>query len=65
MPHLHLGLMARRRREVDQARRELSLALTLLESEDAWRLVLFGGGFSRQALLSLCRSELQNLKATP
>jgi len=65
MPHLHLGLMARRRREVAQARRELSLALTLLESEDAWRLVLFGGGFSREALLSLCRSELVNLKGAP
>jgi len=62
MPHLHLGLMARRRLDLDSARRELGQALTLLEREDASRLLLFGGGFSRSALLSLCRSELANLK---
>jgi chemotaxis protein methyltransferase CheR len=62
MPHLHLGLMARRRRDWDVARRELSQALSLLEGEDASRLLLFGGGFGRSALLSLCRSELNNLK---
>lgn len=65
MPHLHLGLMARRRSEVELARRELSTALTLLEGEDSSRLLLFGGGFSRDALLALCRSELANLKGTP
>ncbi len=62
MPHLHLGLMARRRLDTDTARRELSHALTLLEREDASRLLLFGGGFTRGTLLSLCRSELANLK---
>lgn len=62
MPHLHLGLMARRRRDADTARHELSQALTLLEREEASRLLLFGGGFSRAALLALCRSELGNLK---
>ncbi len=62
MPHLHLGLMARRRREGDTARHELGQALALLEREDASRLLLFGGGFSRGALLALCRSELANLK---
>jgi chemotaxis protein methyltransferase CheR len=62
MPHLHLGLMARRRQDPDAARRELNTALSLLESEDASRLLLFGGGFSRGALLALCRSELANLK---
>jgi chemotaxis protein methyltransferase CheR len=62
MPHLHLGLMARRRRDADGARHELSQALTLLEREDASRLLLFGGGFSRSALLALCRTELSNLK---
>jgi chemotaxis protein methyltransferase CheR len=63
MPHLHLGLMARRRHELDAARRELNLALRLLEREDESRLLLFGGGFTRGALLALCRSELANLKA--
>jgi chemotaxis protein methyltransferase CheR len=62
MPHLHLGLMARRRRNADAARHELTQALSLLEREDASRLLLFGGGFSRAALLALCRSELTNLK---
>lgn len=62
MPHLHLGLMARRRRDPDAARRELAQALLLLEREDASRLLLFGGGFSRNALLALCRSELENLR---
>jgi chemotaxis protein methyltransferase CheR len=62
MPHLHLGLMARRRRDTQAARHELGKALLLLEREDESRLLLFGGGFSRGALLALCRSELSNLK---
>ena len=65
MPHLHLGLMARRRRETEAARRELTTALTLLEAEDASRLLLFGGGFSRGALVTLCRSELSRLPELP
>jgi chemotaxis protein methyltransferase CheR len=63
MPHLHLGLMARRRHETDAAKRELERALLLLEREEESRLLLFGGGFTRNALLALCRSELSNLKA--
>jgi len=65
MPHLHLGLMARRRRDVEVARRELAQALWLLEREDASRLLLFGGGFARNALLALCRSELERLRSSP
>ncbi|RYZ04586.1 MAG: protein-glutamate O-methyltransferase CheR [Myxococcales bacterium] len=65
MPHLHLGLMARRRRDAAGARAELTLALSLLEREEAARLLLFGGGFSRGALVSLCRSELHNLRGSP
>jgi chemotaxis protein methyltransferase CheR len=61
MPHLHLGLMARRKGEVVIARDELGHALSLLEREDEARLLLFGGGFGRSALLSLCRSQLSNL----
>jgi chemotaxis protein methyltransferase CheR len=59
MPHLHLGLLARRERDSEQARAELSLALALLSREDSSRILLFGGGFSREALLALCRAELQ------
>jgi chemotaxis protein methyltransferase CheR len=62
MPHLHLGLMARKRRDTASAKHELELALLLLEREDESRLLLFGGGFTRNALLALCRSELTHLK---
>src|SRR5437867_5536673 len=50
MPHLHLGLMARRSGDLETARRELSNALTLISREDSSRILLFGGGFSRDAL---------------
>jgi chemotaxis protein methyltransferase CheR len=58
MPRLHLGLMARRGGDMEGAQRELSQALLLLEREDSSRLLLFGGGFGRGALISLCRAEL-------
>lgn len=58
MPRLHLGLLARRAGDNDSARRELEHALALLEHEEASRLLLFGGGFSREALSALCRAEL-------
>jgi len=58
MPRLHLGLIARRAGERDTARRELEQAIALLEREDASRLLLFGGGFHRDALIALCRAEL-------
>jgi chemotaxis protein methyltransferase CheR len=59
MPRLHLGLLARRAGDKATARRELERALVLLENEEPARLLLFGGGFSRGALLALCRSELE------
>jgi chemotaxis protein methyltransferase CheR len=55
---LHLGLLARRAGDRAAARQEFARALTLLQGEDASRLVLFGGGFGRDALLALCRAEL-------
>jgi chemotaxis protein methyltransferase CheR len=58
MPRLHLGLMARRAGDSEGARRELGQALLLLKREDASRLLLFGGGFGREALIALCRAEL-------
>jgi chemotaxis protein methyltransferase CheR len=59
MPRMHLGLLARRAGDRETARRELGQALVLLQREDASRLLLFGGGFGREALLALCRAELQ------
>jgi chemotaxis protein methyltransferase CheR len=58
MPRLHLGLLARRGNDRAAARRELGQALVLLQREEPSRLVLFGGGFTRDALLALCRAEL-------
>ena len=63
MPRLHLGLMARRAGDTDAAHRELGQALVLLKREDASRLLLFGGGFGRDALIALCRAELQSAGA--
>jgi chemotaxis protein methyltransferase CheR len=59
MPRLHLGLMARRAGEWDAARRELGVALLLLAREDASRILLLGGGFTREGLVTLCRAELR------
>jgi chemotaxis protein methyltransferase CheR len=59
MPRLHLGLMLRREGQRASAREELARARSLLEREDGARLLLFGGGFSRGALLALCDAELE------
>lgn len=59
MPHLHIGLLARRAGDHERARRELADALLLLTTEDSSRVLLFGGGFSREALVDLCRAELR------
>lgn len=65
MPHLQLGRLARRAGDRVTAERELALALTLLDGEDAARIILFGGGFSRDGLLELCRGELAACGASP
>jgi len=61
MPHLHWGLIARRMGDRSTALRELTQAVLLLQRENASRLLLFGGGFSREGLISLCQSELNRL----
>jgi chemotaxis protein methyltransferase CheR len=63
MPHLHLGLLARRSGDAERAGAELARALTLLAREDASRILLYGGGFSREALVELCRAELRTCGA--
>jgi chemotaxis protein methyltransferase CheR len=60
MPRLHLGLMARRAGDTEAAHRELGQALVLLKREDTSRLLLFGGGFGRDALIALCMAELKS-----
>ena len=64
MPHLHLGLLARRGGDAALAVRELHQALSLLEREDGSRLLLFCGGFSRDTLLALCRTALAGCHRT-
>ena len=58
MPRLHLGLLARKGGDHESAARELGEAAALLQREDPSRLLLFGGGFGRETLIALCRSEL-------
>jgi chemotaxis protein methyltransferase CheR len=65
MPRVHLGLMARRAGDSEGARRELGQALLLLKREEASRLLLFGGGFTRDALIALCRAELVSAGGYP
>ena len=59
MPHLHLGILAKRRGDLETARQELNQSLLLLSSEDASRILLFGGGFKREALIELGRAEMR------
>jgi chemotaxis protein methyltransferase CheR len=65
MPHLHLGRLARRAGDARDAQRELRRALVLLAREDAARILLFGGGFSREALTYLCSAELRGAGGDP
>lgn len=60
MPRLHLGLLRRRAGDRADAQRELAQASTLLKREDDGRLLLFGGGFNREALLAMCASTLRD-----
>lgn len=55
MPRLHLALLARRRGAIAEAARDLAHAEDLLEREEPARILLFGGGFTRDALLAMCR----------
>jgi chemotaxis protein methyltransferase CheR len=59
MARLHLGFLAKKSGDWTTARRELAHAAVLLAREDSSRILLFGGGFSREALAELCRGELR------
>jgi chemotaxis protein methyltransferase CheR len=65
MPHLHLGLLARRAGDRAAAQKELGQALLLLQREEGSRVLLFGGGFSRETLVALCRTELVGCGGKP
>jgi chemotaxis protein methyltransferase CheR len=61
MPHLHLALLSRRRGDRAGARRHAQRARDLFAAEDDLRVLLFGNGFTRRALLQLCDAQLQAL----
>ena len=65
MAHLHRGLIARRRGDRTAAMDSFRLALKAVEDEDAERLQLFGGGFSREGLRQVCMRELARLEPAP
>jgi chemotaxis protein methyltransferase CheR len=62
MARLHLGLLARRTGDVRAARDELARARVLLAQEPPAHLLLFAGGFKRNALVSLCEAELERVR---
>jgi chemotaxis protein methyltransferase CheR len=61
MPHLHLALLARRHGERAAALEHTRRARDLFHGEDSHRILLFGGGFTRQALIQLCDGQMRAL----
>ena len=59
MAKLHAGILARKAGRREDARRHLREAALLLASERPSRILLFGGGLGRSALLEACRAELR------
>ena len=59
MPHLHLGCLEKRAGNLVGARRELQESEILLLREDAPRILLFGDGFPREALIEFSRAEFR------
>ncbi|MCB9540399.1 MAG: protein-glutamate O-methyltransferase CheR [Myxococcales bacterium] len=63
LPAMHLGLLTQRRGDSARAARCFARAIDLLHDEEPERLLLFGGGFDRAALLAFCRARLHSLEA--
>ncbi len=61
MPRFHLGLMHKRQGRKREARGHFQEALALLVKDDPARLLLFGGGFTRETFVQACRSEILQL----
>ncbi|MFZ5889511.1 MAG: CheR family methyltransferase [Myxococcota bacterium] len=58
---LRAGILARRAGRPNEARRALRAALERFPRQSARTQLLYGGGFSREALAALCRAELSAL----
>jgi len=52
-------------RDLATARRELGQALALVGGEDASRLLLYGGGFSRESMQRFCQAQLAQCGGQP
>lgn len=65
MPRFHLGRVCKRMGRAPDALAHFEAALALLVKEDPVRLLLFGGGFSRETLVQACRGEIQRLHPDP
>ncbi|HST83801.1 MAG TPA: CheR family methyltransferase [Kineosporiaceae bacterium] len=57
MPHVHLGRLARRMGDRGTAQRQYTQSTRLLPTETGHRILLFGGGFDREALIAQCRTQ--------
>jgi len=62
MPRFHLGRLCLRLDRAPDALAHFEAALALLVKEDPVRLLLFGGGFSRETLVQACRGEIHRLR---
>jgi chemotaxis protein methyltransferase CheR len=63
MAHLQLGRLSQRLGEQHTAQREYTESARLLRFETDYRIMLFGGGFDREALISLCRTQSVRIAA--
>jgi chemotaxis protein methyltransferase CheR len=63
MAQLRAGMLARRAGRVEEARQALEAALEDFPRQATRTLLLYGSGFARETLASLCRSELSALRA--
>jgi len=62
MARLRAGMLARRAGRSEEARRALEGALERFPHQAARTQLLYGGGFAREELASLCRAELRALR---
>jgi tetratricopeptide (TPR) repeat protein len=63
MAYLRAGILARRAGQSEEARRALTAAIERFPQQGARTQLLYGAGFGREALASLCRAELSALSA--
>jgi len=62
MARFHLGLICKRTGRPVEAQGYFETARALLLKEDPVRLLVFGGGFSRDALMQVCQGEIERTR---